>query len=485
MLKIDFLDTNNEKKARRSTILVALGFTLVVGALAAVGAGASYRAASHGTNVLSEVGNMLAFGDIRPFAWGTEGGTTTDALSTPDSKLNILLLGIGGEGHAGPQLTDTIIYASFDRSTNKLGLVSIPRDMAYPLGAGQFEKINAVNAYNEQTHPGQGADFTAQDFSKLFNVRIDRVVKIDFKGFAQLVDSLGGVDISVPTSFTDYTYPTDDDGPNPYKVQTISFTKGMQHMDGKRALEFVRSRHGTNGEGSDFARGRRQQLVIGAVRDKLLSLGTLSNPKTMSEIWTSLSSHIQTNLTAWDLIKLAPLAVHFSSENIISHVLTDDPKTGELVMGDTSNYMMFPRNSDWTQIRDIMADPFTSRQELAKLDHASSNVSVEIKNGTLRTGLAAQAAAKLQTDGYTVLSSSNAAHRGYEKTVIYDLTNGKLPEEVARLKRVLDANVASVSPSNGSVRADGGAEKITSSSTQFLIILGESSLGLLNTSTTP
>jgi LCP family protein required for cell wall assembly len=480
MLKIDFLMTTTDKKARRTTLLVGLCFTVFVGLLAAVGAGASYRAANSGTSVLSEVGQLFSFENLRQFAAGSN-TPTGDALSTPDNKLNILLLGIGGEGHDGPQLTDTIIYASFDRSTNKLGLVSIPRDLGYPLGDGRYEKINAVNAYNEMDHPGQGAELTAQDFSKVFNVRIDRVVKIDFKGFVDLINTLGGVDVDVPNSFVDHSYPTSDTGPNPNQWMTVSFTKGPQHMDGQTALEFVRSRHGSNGEASDFARSRRQQIVISAVRERLLSLGTLTNPKTMSDIWTALSSHIQTNLTAWDMLKLAPLAVHFSSSNIVNHVMTDDPN-GQLIAGNVEGaFMLFPKNSDWSAIRNMMSDPLTSTEDAAKQDHAATAVSIEIKNGTFRTGLAAEAASKLQANGYTVVATGNASHRGYDKTVIYDLTNGQLPDEIARLKRLLDANVSTVASSGVDVPADNGPEKLTASSTQFLVILGESSLGVLNT----
>ncbi|MFZ2804055.1 MAG: LCP family protein [Patescibacteria group bacterium] len=484
MLKINLLDKQTERKARRMTVLVALGFTLFVGLFATLGADASYRAATRGTDVLSEVGQMFTFSDLQQFVMG---GTTADgaaAIATPDNKLNVLLLGIGGDGHDGPQLTDTIIYASFDETTNKLGLVSIPRDLGYPLGQGRYEKINAVNAYNEEDHPGQGAELTAQDFSKLFNVRIDRVVKIDFKGFTDLVDALGGIDINVPNSFVDRSFPTDDDGPDPFHYQTVSFTKGAEHMDGARALEFVRSRHGTNGEDSDFARSRRQELVLSAVRERLLSLGTLSNPKTMSDIWTAISSHIQTNLTAWDLVKLAPLAVHFSPQNLTTTVMTDG-NNGQLVSGNIEGaFMLFPKNSDWAPLRALLADPFESAADLAKQDQPQVPVTIEIKNGTLRTGFAAEIATKLKSDGYTIAATGNATERTNQKTVIYDLTNGALPDELARLKRILSANVSSSDPTNLTVLADDGStEKLTTSATQFLIILGDSSVGMLTNTT--
>ncbi len=480
-LKINFLGTNAGQKARQTTIIAAGIFTLFVGLLAALGAGASYRAATHGTTVLSEVGQILTLSDITHFTWG---GTVADAantFATPDGRLNILLLGIGGAGHDGSQLTDTIILASIDRAHKRVGLVSIPRDLAYPLGGGRFEKINAVNAYAEREHPGEGARLTANAFQKLFNIRIDRVVRIDFKGFTQFVDALGGLDINVTNSFTDYQYPTADNGPNPHQYQVISFKRGLQHMNGKRVLEFVRSRHGTNGEGSDFARNRRQQIVLTAIRSKFLSLGTLSNPKKLTDLWTAISSHVESDISAWDLLKLAPLAIDYSSTRITSNVLTD-AANGELVPTTVNGaFMLFPKKPDWSQIRNIIANPFLTKKELAQQNRPQQATTVEVRNGTFRTGFASQVSKKLGRMGYTVDSTGNAVSRGYEKTVIYDLTNGKKTSELAQLKKLLDANVASSLTVGHGVRMENGkTETLNNTSTDFLIILGNSSTGLVN-----
>ncbi len=478
-VKINLLNGDAERKARRTTLVAAGLFTLFVGLLAAVGGGASFRAATHGTSVLSEVGNMLALTDIRNVVLGGSANAANDPFATPDNRLNILILGIGGSGHAGSQLTDTIIIASIDRTTKKVGLVSIPRDLAYPLGGGRFMKINAVNAYAEQAHPGQGAAETATDFSKLLGVRIDRVLKIDFKGFEDFVDTLGGVDIDVQNTFTDYQFPTDDNGPNPDQWTVVSFKKGLQHMDGHTALQFARSRHGNNGEGSDFARSARQQLVIEAVRSKLLSLGTLSNPKKITDLWTAISSHVQTDLTAWDLVKFAPLALDYAKTDITTRVLTDGPD-GELV--DTSvegAFMLFPRKPDWSEIRAAVADPFETKAQIEAKNHPQQQVAVEIRNGTTRTGFASQVSQKLKDLGYTVTAIGNAAHRGYEKTVIYDLTGGAKPDELARLRSLIDANVSSAPP-GPSVLTDQGSEPVAATSSQFLVILGGSSLSFVD-----
>ena len=480
-MKINLLNTDADRKARRITLIVAAVFTLVVGSLASLGAGASYRAATHGTSVWNEVGNLLALSELQKLAWGGA-DSGYDPFATPDGRLNILLLGVGGDGHDGPLLTDTIILASLDRQNKRIGLLSIPRDLAYPLGGGRFEKINAVNAYAEKDHPGEGAKYTAEAFHKLLDMRIDRVIRIDFKGFEKFVDALGGLDINVERSFSDNSFPTDDDGPDPFMWTSVSFTKGPQHMDGHRALTYVRSRHGTNGEGSDFARSRRQQIVLDAIRTKLFSLGTLGNPRKITELWTALSSNIQTDITAWDALKLLPLALNFKDTAIKSNVLSDAPD-GELIATNVEgSFMLFPKKPDWSEIRSMAADPFVTKEEIAKQNRPAEPLSLEIKNGTLRTGFAAQVSAKLEALGYTVEATGNAAHRGYEKTVIFDLTNGAKPTELARLKKLLDANVAPSPSLNGrTVLTDSDArENLYSTATHFLIILGDSSLSLVN-----
>jgi polyisoprenyl-teichoic acid--peptidoglycan teichoic acid transferase len=485
-LKIDFLGNETERKARRTTTLIAVGFSVAVGLLAAIGAGASYRAAAHGTTVFEEVGNLPVIAEIRRLAWGSGSDTS---IKTPDNRMTFLLLGIGGEGHDGAQLTDTILLASVDLTTKKIGIVSIPRDLAFPLGGGKFMKINAVNAYAEQSHPGNGARETANAFQELFGIRIDHVVRLDFKGFDMFIDALGGLDINVEHTFTDNLYPTDDFGPNPYQYQSITFKQGPEHMDGARALMYVRSRHGSNGEGSDFARSRRQQLVILAVKEKLLSRGTLMDPQRLMKLYEAIAKNLQSDLTAWDMVKLAPVAQGFSGDQIVTNVLTDDPTTGELTAANVEgSFMLFPKKQDWSQLRDITQNPFQTKEERSAVLKPETTVMVEIRNGTHVTGFENQVQSALVNSGYRVNNIGNAESRAYDRTVIYDLTGGTKPKELASLKKLLDANVSTASPaSNGStttsnrVIVGGGMEKeyINATNTDFLIILGDSSLGLI------
>lgn len=466
-IKVDLLGGDAERKARRTTAFIAVIFAVSVGVLAAVGAGASYRAATHGTSVLDEVGNLPIIADIRRLAWGTPVAGTTEAIA--DDRLTFLIMGVGGTGHSGPELADTILIATADLKTHRIGIMSMPRDLAYPLGGGKFIKINSVNAYAEQSNPGQGARETADAFEELLGITIDHAVKINFNAFVDLIDAIDGIDVNVEKSFTDYEYPTEDE-----KWQTISFKEGKEHMDGQRALMYARSRHGNNGEGSDFARSRRQQIIMIAVKEKLLSMGTIANPSKLTKLYQAISSNLQTDLTPWDMIKLAPLLKNFSSDQITMRVLTNAGNgelTSQMVNG---AYMLFPKKPDWSQIQDIAQHPFG--EDGADIGtKATTPVRLEVRNGTLITGLASRASEELRIKGYLVETVGNATRRDYKQTMIIDLTQGAKANELAKLRTELNATVttSATSTSDSTTSTPYEQHAADASQTDFLVILGE------------
>ena len=478
-IKVNFLDAGSEKSAKRTVVTITAVFCLVVGSLSAIGAGASYRSATYGTSVFGELKNLPVISDIRRLVLGSE-VNAEPAIPESTDRINFMFFGVGGEGHSGSQLTDTIILATLDTKDDRVSMLSIPRDLAYPLGNAQFEKINAVNAYAEEKSPGEGAKIASRAIGKLLNVPIDHVVKVDFGGFTKFIDALGGLDVTVERSFTDTSYPTWDE-----KWQTVQFKAGEQHINGDLALKYVRSRHGNNGEGTDFARSRRQQIVLTAVREKLLSLNTLANPNRIAQLWGVISSHIQTDLTPWEIVKLAQSSRNIDTSNIKMRVLTDEP-SGELLPGNINGaYMLFPKKPDWSEIRQIASNPFETEADRDAKFQSTQEIRVEIKNGTHRTGFATSVQTELEKHGYLIEDVGNAIQRGYEETVIYDLTGGKKPEDLVRLKQLLQATVSTadvLTDGQGSLSVYTNGlieEKIASKKTDFVIILGDSSLGLI------
>jgi len=261
-------------------------------------------------------------------------------LRKADSNVNVLLLGIGGGTHAGPNLTDTIIFASIDPNNNKLALVSIPRDLwAVDLKA----RINTAYAKGEAKKKGGGLILSKAVVKKVVNQPVDYALVIDFSGFVKIVDLLGGIDVDVERSFDDYEYPVEgkEDDPCgnkeedldklatassqlevfPCRYEHLHFDKGFKHMNGEEALKYVRSRHAEGPEGTDFARSKRQEKIIEAVRSKALSLQILINPAKIISLYQTVQDSINTDVNQEEFDDFIKLAQKLDNAKIESGVL--------------------------------------------------------------------------------------------------------------------------------------------------------------------
>jgi len=264
---------------------------------------------------------------------------------TKEKQINMLLLGIGGGTHEGPDLTDTIIFASIDPQNKHVTLVSLPRDLWVPdLNA----KINATYTFAEEKKPGSGLQVMKKTVGNILGQQVDYGFKIDFGGFTKAVDMMGGLDITVDNTFDDYAYPItgkEDDACGhtdteivdltsqeasgsasdldafPCRYEHLHFDKGPTHMDGTTALKYVRSRHAEGIEGSDFSRSKRQQKVIAAFKEKLLSAGTLLNPVKITNLVEVLKGSIETDIQPDEYDDFVRLAQEMKGVPIKSTVL--------------------------------------------------------------------------------------------------------------------------------------------------------------------
>jgi LCP family protein required for cell wall assembly len=362
-----------------------------------------------------------------------------------DDRVNILLLGMGGKNHDGGYLTDTIMLASFQPSTNEVALLSIPRDLVVPIEGKGFRKVNNVNAYAEVEEPGSGGQAVSQSLSKVLDMPIDYYVRVDFSGFVKIIDELGGVDVNVERTLDDPSYPImgEEDNPNyDSRYEHLHIDAGLQHMDGSIALKFARSRHGLNGEGSDFARSRRQQLVLAAVKEKILNLHILFKPRLVGNILSAASDNISTNLQIWEVVKLWDMAKNVDSNNIVNKVL-DNSVGGLLVdsMAEDGAYILTPRTGSFDEIQYLAQNIFTGAPPQDKQDVAQEYPKVEIQNGTWVNGLGQQTATDLEKYGFEILTINNAGKQNYEQTTIYDLTYGEKMKSIAILKDRLHASI--------------------------------------------
>lgn len=364
-------------------------------------------------------------------------------------RINILLLGIGGKNHSGGTLTDTIMIASIDTETKKIALTSIPRDLYVPIENMGWGKINAINAYAEKDQVGSGGLAISQAISDLLNIPIDYYVRVDFAGFVNIVNELGKINVYVENTLDDYNYPVlgNEDANWNTRWEHLHVDKGWQEMDGDLALKFARSRHGVGSEGSDFARAHRQQQIMTAVKEKLLSVNTLLNPGKITGIINQYQDHVGTNLQIWEMLKLWDLVKGINKENIISKVIDNGPN-GLLVsdMTEGGAYILKPRSGDFTEIQYFVNNVFSDAPKEDKTQVNKERATVEVRNGTWLNGLASQKSTDLEKYGFTIVRVGNSSHQNFEKTVIYDLTYGEKAESLQILKTKTNANVSNELP---------------------------------------
>lgn len=268
------------------------------------------------------------------------GGSAVSNRFADGQRINIALYGYGGAGHDGAFLTDSIMVVSIqprgEGRAPQIAEISIPRDWWVPIDLGNgrtvFGRVNEPyamgmgqgrfrsDAFSGPLAGGHLADLTLE---RLLGVHIDYFVGVDFTAFKDAVDAIGGVDVVVPHTFTDYRYPRGEcGGPHPdCAYTTVHFDAGPQHLDGAQALVFARSRESTDPqEGTNFARNRRQQLILTAVKQKVLSLGGLHN---LPDLLNALGDHVLTDLGLGDALALYDLTKDVPPESI-EHVSIDD-----------------------------------------------------------------------------------------------------------------------------------------------------------------
>jgi LCP family protein required for cell wall assembly len=331
-----------------------------------------------------------------------------------DGRINILLLGMGGGNHPGGTLTDTIMVASIKPATNEVAMLSVPRDLYVTVDGYGKDKINAAHALGEQkNYSGGGMALAKETVSKTLDLPIHYTVRVDFEGFSKLVDAVGGVDIDVEEDLYDPFYP---DG-----YYTVK--KGMHHMDGKAALKYARSRETT----SDFDRAKRQQKIIVAVKEKVLSASTLTNPQKMNDILDVLGDHIKTDMQIWEAQKLATMFQKVDKNKIINRVL-DNSEDGPLESGNMGMYVLLPKTGNFKEIQAIAKNIFTDsalRGEAAKL---------QILNATGVSGQAKKTADGMSGLGLKMEDMSNAKEVS-TTTVIYDHSNGTKSKTIEFLEK--------------------------------------------------
>lgn len=369
-------------------------------------------------------------------------------LEKDKGRTNILLMGAGDMSYdEGSELTDTIMLVSLNHEDGSISMVSVPRDLGVEIPGYGVSRVNVLyKLAKNRLGENNAFELIVPTIEQVTCQPIHYYVKVDFIGFKKIINALGGVTVDVERTFTDYQFPNSNFG-----YMTVSFEQGAQWMDGDRALQYVRSRHGNNEEGSDFARAARQQRLVAALKDKLLSVDLINDEKRMIEIIDAVNTHYETNLILKEMISLAAFGKDISSEKIHQMVLKDGP--GELLytpddvtrneyydgmailLPDGNSFQNICRN-----INGFLADP-------SILD---SGLQVEILNGSGVPGLANKVATLLSQNGYKIFpiyGIRNTSYGAYESSYLFDhdvmSANLFIVEKLSNLlgiKRILDQN---------------------------------------------
>lgn len=308
-------------------------------------------------------------------------------LKKTEDRVNVLFLGIGGGKHDGPLLTDTIIYASIDPKGQKVTLISIPRDLWLP---DLQAKINTAYAIGEEKRKDGGLLLTKTVVEKIFDQPVDYILRIDFNGFVKAIDMVSGIDVNVEKSFEDLEYPiagkeTDTCGYTgeefgkkatssaifeefPCRYEHISFQKGLGHMDGEKALKFVRSRHAKGSEGTDFARAKRQENVISTFKNKVFSLNTIVSPGKLMGLYNVLQDSLHTNIKPQeydDFIKLIRKVQDTQTNNVVFSYTDPYSKKQDIFINPISSKTY---NDQWVLIPRIGNGNFSEIQKYVECE---------------------------------------------------------------------------------------------------------------------
>jgi LCP family protein required for cell wall assembly len=372
-------------------------------------------------------------------------------------RVNVLLLGRGGYENDAPYLTDSIMAVSIDPVTNRVMMLSIPRDLVVHMNLQQnansiwTNKINAAYEVpytsiiccvaKQYTGPNGGGYAAEHEVGKVTGLTFDRFIAIDFKAFRDMVNALGGVDVCLTTNLDDYSYP---DYSNGYKP--IHFKAGCQHLNGEQALEVARSRHAIQAQqASDFGRARRQQDIMEAIKQKATTVnGFAKAPQLLS----ALQKNINTDMTISDMKAIFDWGKNLPDSSIIRLALTAPSGAADGNLLDSYNCGMgagvsqlCADDESYTMIHKYIASIFIDPKTLGE------RAPVQFANGSTNfVGLDQRVTTMFDPTGLQL--NDPVAHRAQSQTVILDYSGGRFPLTVKYLQGFFGGTVVQATPTN-------------------------------------
>ncbi len=264
--------------------------------------------------------------------------------------VSILILGKSGEGHTAPNLTDTIMVMFLNPESKRISFLSVPRDIW----------ISEIRAKLNTAYHYGGFKMANDSINSITGISPSNTVVVDFSLFKDVIDSIGGIEVGVENSFVDNKYPIEGkendlcNGDTTYscRYEALTFNAGTNQMNGETALKFVRSRNAEGDEGTDLARSKRQQKVISAIQNKLLSVDSLFNTDSLRKLYEVVVSHVETDMDQETALSLAMFI--FESRDNINYISIPEDLI-EVSQNDKKydrQYVFLPKSGSWLQIQE-------------------------------------------------------------------------------------------------------------------------------------
>jgi LCP family protein required for cell wall assembly len=408
-------------------------------------------------NSLDKAFHGNVFSDIHALVSGS-------TLKESNGRINILLAGdsVDDPHHQGALLADSIMVISYDPTTKSGFILSIPRDLWVDIPGWNHEKINAANdvtGFNKPGYPSGGIGQLQEIVQTDLGIPIDYEATIDYAALKDAVNAVGGIKVNIQGSdplgiYDSYTH--------------LKLPNGEDALTGQQALDLARSRG--DGPGSygipnaDFSRTQFQREMLIALVKKSLSVGVLTNPLTISSLFSSFGNNVTTNLSLGDVTSIIHTMSGLKLSNMQSVAYTFGG-TNPMLVG-----YLAPDGED-ALIPALGIDNFTALKTYYQQLTSSNPIvqeapTVTILNASNVAGLAAREQAILTTQGFNVSAVADASTE-YPTSLIVDNTSGSKPAASSQLQK--DIKGQRVTSTNGSAEAG----EATNYSTDFVVVLGQ------------
>jgi LCP family protein required for cell wall assembly len=443
---------------RRSKFKRILKPSLITLAVAVLGFGAWF-----GISVLHSVDKVFhgnVFSDVHALISGSP-------LKESNGRINILLAGdsVGDPGHQGAALADSIMVISYDPAAHNGFILSIPRDLWVYIPSMGYQKINAANDVSNFSSPGLPAGGMGQLQQIVQNdlgIPIDYEALIDYAAFKDAVDTVGGITIDIKSS----------DPRGIYDAYThLKLPNGWVTLTGQEALDLARAR-GDNVAGdvsyglpnSDFSRTEHQRQMLVALIKKALTIGVLSNPVKITDLFNSFSSNISTDLSLGDAISLVRItdSLNVSSLQSVTYSFGGANSLLTNYVAPDGEEALIPSagENNFSQLKAYFKQLTSSNPIIREAP------TVTLLNGSDVSGLASREKTFLESQGFTVSSIANASTT-YPTSLIVNNTSGNKPASLAQLEKDIHGQV--VTSASGSQEAN----EATNYTTDFVVIMGK------------